>query len=232
MYLWTAFTIGLLGSFHCIGMCGPIAMALPYSGPAGQSGTGNALLYNAGRICTYSLLGLIPGFIGHGLTLAGFQQGLSLFLGIFMLIAAIVSLPFERQIQNLAVVKNFQKWLQQKLGTFLKGDGRKRFFGIGILNGFLPCGLVYMGLAGALTQNYFWQGALYMAVFGLGTVPMMFLIGMSGQIVGAKTRNYLRRLVPAFMFVIALLLIVRGLALDLPGNLEEMISMGIIPMCK
>lgn len=157
MYLWTAFTIGLLGSFHCIGMCGPLALSLPYADRQGGSQVKHALFYNLGRVLTYGFLGLIPGLIGQGLTIGGFQKGLSLVLGFLLLAGAIMAIPFEKRIQKLYIIRKFQTWLQKKLSVLLNVRGSSSFIGIGVLNGFLPCGLVYMALAGALTQTHFWE---------------------------------------------------------------------------
>ncbi len=231
MEYWTAFTIGILGSIHCIGMCGPIAMALPH-----QSGTKtgilyNGILYNGGRIAGYSLIGLFLGLLGQGLSIAGFQKILSLILGIALLVGVIYAwglLPWLRQIR---LTPYWHQWATKTLTNLLRDPTKKTYSFIGFANAFLPCGLVYVALGGALVQSHFISGTLFMTFFGLGTLPAMLFVALSGQIFSLRFRHQLRKITPLVMLFFAVFFIVRGLEVDLPPNLQYWLDMGAAPIC-
>ncbi len=212
MLLWTAFALGFFGSLHCAGMCGPLALALP---PTGRTTAGFALgrvVYNLGRLVTYCLLGLLFGFIGQTLLVAGLQRWVSIGLGMLLLLGLLgsrklaLSAPVVRLLNRLKSAMS--GWLQTRTLTALAV--------LGGLTGLLPCGLVYVACAGAATTDHWHLGALYMLVFGLGTVPMMLGIGLSGRLLQGSLRLKLRRLVPATVLVLSTLLILRGLSLGIP----------------
>jgi sulfite exporter TauE/SafE len=229
---WTAFTIGLFGSMHCVGMCGPIAMALPFHDRSRWHILQNTFLYNFGRTSTYAIIGILPGLLGQGLALAGYQQGISIFLGLLFLFAALFSLGASQYLQRMALYRCFYTEVQLRLGRLLKTQTKKAFFSIGLLNGLLPCGLVYMALAGALTQSSIVSGALYMTLFGLGTMPLMSALAVSKGLISLPTRNFIRKVTPAFMILFALLLLFRGLHIDLPESIDTWMLMGYLPMCE
>ncbi|MCB9273178.1 MAG: sulfite exporter TauE/SafE family protein [Lewinellaceae bacterium] len=231
MALWTAFMMGLIGSLHCVGMCGPIALALPYQGNRRYQAAGNVLLYNLGRVVTYGLLGLIIGLFGRGFFLAGFQAYVSAGLGVVMLLAAIFSINVESQILRLPWMNRLNEWVKIQLGRLLRQRGPGKLFLIGMLNGLLPCGLVYMAIVGALTASNMVHGGLYMAAFGLGTIPLMLSTAMAGQFINLQWRARLRKLLPAFLVAFALLFILRGLNFDVPIELRFWQDMQNIPMC-
>jgi sulfite exporter TauE/SafE len=169
MALWTAFVMGLVGSLHCVGMCGPIALSLPYQGRQKWIAAVNVLLYNFGRIATYALLGIIIGLFGRGFFLAGFQSYISIGLGVLLLLIAFFSVNVEGQLLKIPGFQKLNSWVQGQLGRLLRQKGSGKLFIIGSLNGLLPCGLVYMGIVGAVTTGEIVHSALYMASFGLGT---------------------------------------------------------------
>lgn len=212
MLFLTAFLTGVLGSFHCAGMCGPIAFALPTKQAGNLNFYLGRLVYNLGRIATYSALGLLMGLFGSGLKLAGIQQGLSIAAGVLILLWAVY------QFLGWRVVK-FQplSWLGK--GAFSKLMGNASYvslLGIGLLNGLLPCGFVYLALIGSsVTQNPL-DAAAFMALFGLGTLPMMYGVSIIGQFLSQKVRSNLSRLSPVFAILIGLFFIVRGLNLGIP----------------
>ena len=212
MLLWTAFALGFFGSLHCAGMCGPLALALP---PTGRSTAGfvvGRVVYNLGRLVTYCLLGLLFGFIGQTLLVAGLQRWLSIGLGVALLIGLLASkrlalaAPVVRLLGRLK--SGMSGWLQTRTLTSLGV--------LGGLTGLLPCGLVYVACAGAAATDHWHLGGLYMLVFGLGTVPMMLGIGLSGKLVQGELRLKLRRLVPVSVVILSTLLILRGLSLGIP----------------
>jgi len=231
MELWTAFTIGLFGSLHCVGMCGPIALALPYQASTHIGTALNASIYNVGRAIGYGLIGILPGLLGKGLFIAGFQKNMSIGLGIFLVLAALFSFSLESKILAIPIFKRFNGWLQRQLGFLLKKRNQPTFFGIGFLNAFLPCGLVYVALAGAVTQSTIVGGMQYMILFGLGTIPLMLVMALAGQLINMRWRKYFRRLVPVFMLLFAMLFIFRGLNIDLPLDLRLWVEQGAELIC-
>lgn len=216
----TAFMLGFLGSFHCVGMCGPIAMALPLSrrerwGIVWASGT-----YNAGRLLTYAFIGLIFGAIGWGIELAGAQKVLSVLLGLSLLAFAIAPRRTEAAILSLPLLRQAFSGIKKQIGLLFRHSSWKNQISIGILNGFLPCGLVYVAIAGAMGMGNMWSGALFMAAFGAGTLPMMMGLAIVGQFVPTHLRRRLSRLAPVIMVVFAVLLISRGFNVPIPRELE------------
>ena len=212
MEIWTAFILGLAGSLHCAGMCGPLALALPAAGKGPWGFVLGRAAYNLGRIITYCALGLLFGLIGKTLWLAGIQRWVSIGLGV-MLLAGLFSA------RKLGVSRPVTA-LVERLKSGMSGLLRRRSFGgsvlLGLLNGLLPCGLVYVACAGATTTSGAVAGAQYMTAFGLGTVPMMLAIGLSGRLVPVSLRLKLRRAIPVSVFVLATLLILRGMSLGIP----------------
>lgn len=231
MELWTALTMGLVGSLHCVGMCGPIALALPYSGSTRWSMVWSVLNYNLGRVLTYTLLGLIIGLLGQGLIFAGVQSYFSLALGVLFLIAALFSINLEGRLLRIGWMRNFNTWVKTQLSRVLGKGGPANLFYIGLLNGLLPCGLVYMAIAGAVTSSNLWQSSLYMALFGMGTIPLMLLTALSGQFVSLSWRRRLRKLMPVLLAAFAVLFIMRGLNFDVPIDLRLWSEMDEVPMC-
>lgn len=214
--LWTALLLGLAGSFHCIGMCGPIAFILPVNKQSKSLFIFQTFLYHLGRILTYSLIGILFGFIGKGLYLSGFQQRLSILMGVIMILAVIFP---TSKLNTYKITKPLYKIIaivKQKLGLYLSKKSSKSIFLIGFFNGFLPCGLVYMALIGAITTANYLQGALYMALFGIGTIPMLTAAIVLGNFVTLATRNKIQKVIPLFVIFIGLLFILRGLGLGIP----------------
>ncbi len=215
MFLFTAFIFGIVSSLHCGAMCGPIALALPSADNRFNNFFGKTL-YNAGRIVTYILLGGLLGLFGKGLSLAGVQQGLSVVLGIAVLLLVLFSYNPDMLFNKIPAFRNFQTLLIRQFGKILKNPSFASMFTVGMLNGLLPCGVVYIALTGALATGSATSGMLYMALFGLGTFPMMLFIALAGSVVSISFKNTLRKLTPAVMLFFAALLILRGLNLDIP----------------
>ncbi|HEY0611148.1 MAG TPA: sulfite exporter TauE/SafE family protein [Chitinophaga sp.] len=216
LLILSAFTLGFLGSFHCIGMCGPIALALPVQQLRGASRLGGILLYNAGRITTYALLGLLFGWLGLQFYLGGLQQWLSIVMGALLLVmAGLRYLPGSR----LGMEAHFGKLTagtRRLLGTLLQRQRFSTLYAIGFLNGLLPCGLVYLGIAGAIATGHIYHGAMFMAAFGAGTVPAMAAVTASRQLITLQLRNRIKRLIPVVIALMGLLLIIRGMNLGIP----------------
>lgn len=216
MIFLSAIIIGLLGSLHCVGMCGPIALALPLGQGNWRAKLGGVLLYNSGRVMSYASVGALFGVLGQGFAMAGLQQVLSIGLGFFILIMLLVPAKVK---YSWGVSKSFVKWgntIKDVFGRQLHARRKSSLFAIGFLNGFLPCGLVYMALAGAIATGTAAGGALFMSAFGLGTVPMMFTVAITKNLFSVSFRNHLRKAVPYFISVMAILLVLRGLNLGIP----------------
>jgi uncharacterized protein len=214
MMLWTAFLLGFLGSFHCVGMCGPIALAVARG--SNKSYASNKILYNLGRSVTYSILGLIVGLLGFSLSLAGIQQGFSIGMGIMILILAInyrTSSQFYK-IHGLSRLVNFVK---KYLRKFLKAGGKAGYFATGLANGLLPCGMVYMALVAAIALQDPLMSATYMFFFGMGTIPLLAAVMWSGTLIPVAYRQSFQRAIPYLGLLIGILIIFRGLGLGLYG---------------
>ena len=189
MDLITAFTIGLVGSLHCLGMCGPIAVALPLHKNNWLMKISGGLLYNTGRIITYGVLGALFGLLGRGIHLAGLQQWASIGLGIIMILSVLFPVVFREKIK---LDKVFSGYAGRLIGRF-RVLFSKRTLGnllfIGLLNGLLPCGLVYMAIAGAINTNEVILGIAFMVAFGIGTTPALLLLSLAGNVVTSKFRR-------------------------------------------
>jgi len=215
-FLFTAFAIGALGSFHCIGMCGPIALALPLNRETSLRRVMGSLLYNSGRISTYALIGAFFGFLGQGFVLAGFQQSISILLGILVIMGVALPAAFVHKLSpNHVIAKGIAKVKVRMQKLFAIRSYPSMFF-IGSLNGLLPCGLVYLGVAGATAMGNPGEGALYMLLFGLGTWPVMVLVSFFGNWIGIGIRNRIKSAMPVLVMLMGIFFILRGLSLDIP----------------
>jgi sulfite exporter TauE/SafE len=212
MDLGLALALGLLGSLHCAAMCGPLMLALPVvAGGAGRFAAGR-FSYQIGRIATYCLLGVVAGLVGKSLFLAGLQRWLAIALGVVILLGFLVS----KKAAVSAPVVRLVMWLKTAMAAQLQRRGFFSLALLGMLNGLLPCGLVYVALAGAVARGALADGVVYMAVFGLGTLPVTLGIGLSGKIFPVSLRLKLRGAIPVGVCALAALLILRGLALGIP----------------
>ena len=214
--LITPLTIGLIGSFHCIGMCGPIAVSLPLKNHSYFSKIAGSLIYNIGRSITYGILGLLFGLLGRGIQLAGFQQWTSILLGVLMIAGVLFPYLFKQKINLNTLFTGYAGRLINNLRKLFSNRSYSSLLGIGLLNGLLPCGLVYVAIAGAINTNHVVSGALFMILFGLGTIPMMLVVSLAGNVISVKLRTSMRKLVPYFIVLLGILFILRGLSLGIP----------------
>lgn len=214
--LFSALVIGLMGSFHCAGMCGPIAIALPLHGNTIAQKIFGGALYNLGRTLTYGIMGAIFGLLGQGLHMIGFQQKISVLMGAIMIISVLFPKLFKNQ---YSMDKSWFKVVGKLKKTIARMFSIRSFqslFFIGMLNGLLPCGLVYMAIAGAIGMGGVVEGSLYMILFGLGTIPMLLGISLAGNVLSLAVRNKINKLIPVLVVVVGLLFILRGLSLGIP----------------
>ena len=229
--LVSAFILGLLGSFHCVGMCGPIAFMLPVDRSNTVKKITQIAIYHFGRLLAYSIIGLIFGLIGKGLYIFGFQQQLSIIIGVLMIFVVLIpQQTFNKYNFSRPVYRLISK-VKSALGSAMKKKTMDTFLTIGFLNGFLPCGLVYMALFGAIAGGNELNGILYMAVFGLGTIPLMTTAIYFSQFLKGKARQRIQKAIPVFVILIGALFILRGLGLGIPylspAPVYDLISNGV-----
>ena len=214
--IWlTALLFGLMGSFHCLGMCGPIAFILPVDRNNKAKMSFQTLLYHLGRMTAYGSIGWVFGFFGKGVSLVGFQQYASLIMGILMVVLAFVPASKVLRLKPLAGWNKFVYFVKNSLSEYLKKRSTFGFYIIGFFNGLLPCGLVYIALVGAMATGDPIMGAIYMVIFGLGTAPMMTLAIYLGNFVSLKVRNKINKLIPYAVVLVGVLFILRGLNLGI-----------------
>jgi sulfite exporter TauE/SafE len=206
-YFWTALTIGFLGSFHCVGMCGPLAMAV--GSGVGTSNLHLKILYNLGRVLTYSALGIVAGLVGKSFSILGFQDDLSVAAGILIILFVLFSNDKVIRFFTGKTVK-ITSGLRTMLGKLLRKKSPIALTGIGILNGLLPCGFVYLALAGSAAAGSIAGSFGYMVLFGLGTIPMMLGLSIAGSWVSNTIRSQVNRFTPFVAIALAILLIYRG----------------------
>lgn len=214
--LYTAFIFGLISSFHCIGMCGPIALMLPVDRTNQTKRVIQIITYHFGRLSAYAAIGLVFGLLGKGLFLAGIQQKLSIFIGVLMIIVVLIP---ERVVSRYNFSKPIFRLISKiktSLGKQFKNKSYKSLFTIGLLNGFLPCGMVYVALFGAIAMQSESLGVLYMILFGLGTVPMMSSVVFINSLLTIPVRNRIQKFIPYVAVIIGILFIFRGLGLGIP----------------
>ena len=207
----TALVLGTVGGLHCIGMCGPIVIALPQTIESGKTQYFiGRIIYNFGRVITYVILGLVFGAVGQVISLAGFQSLLSVTLGV--IIIASLFLPFNKTINFI----NTSPIWRKTLGKLFQKKSFSALLGIGVLNGFLPCGLVYTALAGAVATGSSFEGGLFMFAFGAGTIPALLVVSVIGRVTRVNWQRLIKKALPATAFVLGCLLILRGLSLGIP----------------
>ncbi len=211
----TAIVLGALGSVHCIGMCGPIALSLPVVSNNPLSRFISTLLYNAGRIITYAFLGSLFGIIGMSFAFFGYQQWLSIILGSLILVFLLLP-KLTRSFQSKNIVLQIFEKTRLAMGNLFSRKNYTSLFFIGLLNGLLPCGLIYMAIAAAISTGSIIKSSLFMALFGFGTLPVMWSIAFFGNSITMHIRMKIKRLYPYMMILMAVLLIIRGLGLHIP----------------
>lgn len=220
--IWTAFVLGFVGSFHCLGMCGPIAMALHGKDASKSKIVAERLLYNLGRALTYTLMGAFAGVLGKGLTwVVGYQVYLTVILGVLLVLIGVFSLNPEKFLLKIPLIGQWFTFVRKQLGQFMREAGWHSFFTIGLMNGFLPCGLVYMALVNAVAIGTVSGGATYMLMFGLGTLPLMLGVAIAGEFVNTNYRSYVKRLYPMVFVLMGGILLWRAYNVGTSSNITD-----------
>lgn len=214
--LLSALVLGLMGSLHCVGMCGPIAFMLPVDHKRPVKKGVQVSMYHIGRLLAYGVIGVLFGLIGKGLYLFGIQQKLSIAVGVVMIILVLLPYRYLGQLSLARPAYKFVGKIKSWLGDSLKKKTADTFLTIGFLNGFLPCGLVYMALLGAIASGDALNGAIYMMVFGVGTIPLMTVAVYFGSLLKGSLRARVRKIIPVFIVIVGVLFILRGMGLGIP----------------
>lgn len=215
MDLLAALTLGILGSLHCIGMCGPLVLAVPSSAQTRWKFVVERIVYNFGRAITYGVMGVVLGLIGKSI-LASIQQDLSIILGVSILLMVAVPFGLKSKVEKYSPLKFLYSGVKEQFSLLLRKKGFTSLFILGMLNGLLPCGLVYTALLGATVVADAIQSALFMVMFGIGTMPALVGVALSGKLLSTKFRGKVIRVVPLFTILLALILILRGMNLGIP----------------
>jgi sulfite exporter TauE/SafE len=216
MEIWAGFAIGLVGSFHCVGMCGPIALALPVVFESNVKLFLSRLLYNLGRVITYAMFGAVLGLFSNRIVVIGLQQYTSIVIGILIVLYVITPRKYKAKLSSTKIYSSINNSIKRGFNKVTQNKSTSSFLLIGIINGFLPCGLVYVALAGAINTGGILSGAAFMALFGLGTLPVMFITSVAGKYINVGVRRKINKLVPVFAFILGVIFILRGLNLGIP----------------
>ncbi len=228
---YSAFIMGFIGSLHCVGMCGPIAMMLPADTSKRWKFIIGRVLYNGGRLITYVILGLFVGFIGESTTYFVSQKSLSILLGALILVGVFLPKTWQQKISLNNYVFGFTNYIKGSLSRLFKKHSLATQFSFGVLNGFLPCGLVYAALSGAFLTEAFTDGMLFMFLFGVGTLPMMLGVSLGATWLRKTFGSKIPKLIPITYSLIGLWLIFRGLIISFPHIIKQNIDLSNIPFC-
>jgi sulfite exporter TauE/SafE len=210
------FTLGATGSLHCIGMCGPLSLALPTSQLAPLQRFTSLFLYQVGRMITYSILGLLIGLAGSRVFISGYQQVFSILLGIVIITMAIFYFVGNGRLHSSLTARIYAPIQKLILRLMRRAKNPPGFFFMGMANGLLPCGMVYVALVATLSFSSVTESVSFMAMFGAGTLPAMMMVGYAGRIITYKTRLSIKKMIPLFIALTGLILILRGLNLGIP----------------
>lgn len=229
--LYTALLFGLVGGFHCIGMCGPIAFMLPIDRNQKVRGIWQTTLYHLGRIFSYAMIGALFGLLGKGFYFFGLQQQISIAVGLIMILSIVAPKLFSKFSISKPIYR-FTSSIKNKLGQSLKKKESSTFFTIGFLNGLLPCGLVYMAMIASLTSTTILEGVLYMVLFGLGTVPLMSAVVILENLTNYINRQKIQKVIPYVVVIIGFVFVLRGLGLGIPYISPEPVLMDVVDASK
>lgn len=232
MEVFGGFIIGLLGSFHCIGMCGPIVFALPVDYKSRTDLIIGRWMYNIGRVITYAILGIIVGAIGQKVFVIGAQQYASVAFGVIILISVFLPSSIKIYFNNIFFIKWLNSLVKKSFSKLLGSAKLSNLFIFGMINGLLPCGFVYVGLAAAISIGNTISAALFMTLFGLGTVPIMFVASLFGGFLNTSIRTKINKILPIMTIILAILFILRGLNLGIPMLSPKMDKFSQVSCCS
>lgn len=215
---YLALSMGLISSFHCVGMCGPIALALPVHRGTRTRQVAGVIAYNAGRGLTYALFGMVIGTLGASMAWLGILRYASIGVGVAMLAYVLWPAGLEGRLRMPAFWQQMVGRLRQKMGFYLKRHDLPAMALLGMLNGAIPCGMVYMALLSSVATGSVWGGGAFMMLFGLGTMPAMLALGIARQQFTPALRTRIRKLTPVLLAVAGIWLVARGVMTTLPDH--------------
>ena len=216
-----AFGLGIAGSLHCLGMCGPLVLSTSNVGRADIIGKLTHVgFYHFGRIMTYGLLGVLFGSIGHIIAIGSFQKVFTILSGLILILIFLMSLDLEKLLFKSDSYRNLFYKVHQKISDKFSNLMQQSPFYIGVFNGLLPCGLVYLALMGSLTTGSPAVGWLFMIAFGVGTLPMMLSVHLGFTMFQFKGLRSLRKVFPVLHLIMGLYLIYRGWMVDMPMEMD------------
>lgn len=213
--LSSALVLGFAGSMHCVGMCGPIALSLPSVSVTRSGFIISRVLYNIGRVTTYSILGFSIGAMGGMIRIAGLQEWLSIISGIMVIALAVFPRLFSFLVPQGTLFSPVNA-VKKGLSGLLRQRSYLSLFFLGVLNGLLPCGFVYVAFAGALNAETIPESALFMGLFGVGTMPAMLAVSLLPHFTRPSFRGIIQKITPVLAIAIGTVFIMRGMGLDIP----------------
>lgn len=216
MLIYGGFLLGFFGSLHCVGMCGPIVLVLPSGSDSTPMLFLKRLIYNVGRAVTYAVLGFIFGLFGTSMQFFGYQQHISVIAGAAMLLLALAAIFGKKLSFGSGILGIFGKKFRSGMADFMRQNTFSSSILLGLLNGLLPCGFVYIALAGAAATGNPFHGALFMALFGIGTMPALLITALLPSWSTLRNKINTNKIVPVLSICLALLFILRGLNLGIP----------------
>lgn len=211
---YIAFIIGISSSFHCIGMCGPIVTAVPTRSATNFGILFKLLQYHLGRILTYSILGLVVGNIGLTLATFGALQWISIISG--MILIAFAWKKYFVNYFSWRIFSGISSFVSKGVGKVLRSNSPFKLVSLGILNGLLPCGMVFIALTNALLTGNSISSGTAMVFFGLGTLPAMIAVGFMLNKISLSLRSKMNKALPYLLTVVGLMIVLRGMNLDIP----------------
>lgn len=207
--LWLVFIGGLAGSIHCLGMCGPL-LAMAEGIRAGRWKAWSQLPLHAGRLITYSILGLLAGIAGSALKTSGLALGIQ---GVASLVGGLLMTLFAFVLFGIIPIKSLTNsggFSSTKIANLLVSRHPLSGLLLGLYWGLLPCGLVWAWIMGAAGTGSPLSGILVMLVFGAGTVPALLVVGGLGGILSARSRTWFNRIGATTVLIMGVILMLRA----------------------
>ena len=229
--LLSMFLLGLAGSLHCAVMCGPLCMALPLSREDKNKMLIQSFIYHSGRILGYASLGMVIGLAGQALVFMRIQNVIIISTGILFLI--IGAYQVSKKNLNFSYFTQLQqpKLIKKTFSTLINRSDKASIVAMGFLNGLLPCGLVYSALALSIQNFTIKSTIINMVFFGFGTLPMMIsLTAGIGATFFSKKINF-KSVSPYIFLLMGILMIYRGLNMNLPTEVSLWESLNYPIMC-
>lgn len=216
MDMIAGFVLGMAGSMHCAGMCGPLVAALPTPEHRSASFMAGRIAYNVGRVSTYAILGAVVGLGGSALSMAIHGMTVSVVSGVLMIMLASAQLLLHWSVPVPAQVHRLLQPTRKRLATLMQHHSVAAMAGVGMLNGLLPCGMVTAALVGAAGAGSALNAAGFMTAFGMGTAPMMTALAVGLPMATGRWKNRFRTAAPIVALLLGVVITVRGMGLGIP----------------